>query len=142
MIGSPRSLSLSLMKIRFSSILGWTAVFLVSALTLFSAIMGFMPQTDPVAIEMGTKLGVTGLEMPLGIIKILIVALFVYPRTSTVGFVLMIGYYGGALATNITHGFTPAEYGMLYIVLGLLTLSAYVRNPELLTRIKGKPVIA
>lgn len=130
------------MKIRFSSFVGWTAVFLVSALTLFSAIMGFMPQTDPAAIEIATKMGVANFSMQLGITKILIVALFVYPRTSTVGFVLMIGYYGGALATNITHGFAPAEYGILYVVLGLLTLSAYVRNPELLTRIKGKPVIA
>ena len=130
------------MKIRFSSVVGWTAVFLVSALTLFSAIMGLMPQTDPVAIEMATKMGVADIGMQLSILKILIVALFVYPRTSTVGFVLMVGYYGGALATNITHGFAAAEYGILYVVLALLTLSAYVRNPELLTRIKGKPVIA
>ncbi len=130
------------MKIRFSSVVGWTAVFLVSALTLFSAIMGLMPQTDPVAIEMATKMGVADIGMQLSILKILIVALFVYPRTSTVGFVLMVGYYGGALATNITHGFAAAEYGILYVVLGLLTVSAYVRNPELLTRIKGKPVIA
>lgn len=130
------------MKIRFSSVVGWTAVFLVSALTLFSAIMGFMPQIDPVAIEFGTKLGVATIGLQLGIMKTLIVALFVYPRTSTVGFVLMVGYYGGALATNITHGFTLAEYGILYVVLALLTLSAYIRNPELLTRIKGKPVIA
>lgn len=130
------------MKIRFSSIVGWTAVALVSALTIFSAVMEFFPMTDPAMIAYATQLGVTDIAVQLGITKLIIVALFIYPRTSTVGFVLMIGYYGGALATHMTHGHTLPEYAMIVVVLALLTVSAYVRNPELLARIKGKPVVA
>lgn len=130
------------MSLRVSSVIGWICAGLVSALTIFSAIMEFIPITDPAMIEYATRLGVLDIAYPLGIAKLIIVALYLMPRTSTVGFVLMIGYYGGALATNITHGIPFAEYFMLLIVLALLTISAYVRNPELLSRLLGRSVPA
>ncbi len=55
---------------------------------------------------------------------------------------MMIGYMGGALATNLTHGFTNLEALPIYICLLLLTLSAWYRNPELVQRLLGKPVPA
>jgi len=67
---------------------------------------------------------------------------YVIPRTATVGFVLMVGYYGGALATNITHGFTVPEYAPILVALALMTVDAYLRKPELLWRIKGKTIVA
>lgn len=130
------------MNARASLIIGWICVGLVAALTLFSAIMEFIPVTDPAMIAYVERLGVGDIAYQLGIAKILLVILYVLPRTSTVGFVLMVGYYGGALATNITHQFTLPEYGMLLVVFLLMTIGAYVRNPELLTRLKGKPVMA
>lgn len=126
------------MKFSFPSIIGWTCVVLVSALTVFSAVMEFIPITDPATIDFATRLGVLDIAYQLGIAKLIITALFIVPRTSTVGFVLMVGYYGGALATNITHGFTPAEYSPILVVFVLLTISAAIRNPELLSRLKGK----
>lgn len=119
------------------TIVGWICVGLVAALTLFSAVMEFIPITDPAMVEFATRLGVIDIAYQLGVAKIILVLLYVLPRTSTVGFVLMVGYYGGALATNITHGFTPAEYAMLIAVLAVMTLGAYFRNPELLWRLKG-----
>jgi hypothetical protein len=136
-----RFLSPPSMKIRVSSIIGWISALLVSALTIMSAVLGFMPPTDPAMIEMAMKMGVTDFEMELSITKLIITILFLFPRTSTVGFVLMVGYYGGALATNITHGFTLAEYAPILIVFLLLTISAYVRNPELLSRLRGKAAV-
>ncbi len=121
-------------------ILSWICVGLVAALTLFSAIMEFVPITDPAMLDYATRLGVLDIAYPLGVVKIILVILYVLPRTSTVGFVLMVGYYGGALATNITHGFAFAEYFMLLIVLALMTIGAYVRNPELLWRVQGRSV--
>jgi hypothetical protein len=123
---------------RTSSVIGWICTGLVSALTIFSAIMEFIPVTDPAMIAYVEKMGVGPIAIQLAITKFIISALYLWPRTSTVGFVLMVGYYGGALATNITHGFTFGEYFMILIVLALLTLDAYLRKPELLYRLKGK----
>lgn len=104
--------------------------------------MEFVPMTDPVMIDYATRLGVLDIAVPLGITKLILVLLYLIPRTSTVGFVLLIGYFGGALATNITHGFPFADYAPLTIVLVLMTIDAWLRKPELLTRLMGRPVKA
>ena len=49
---------------------------------------------------------------------------------------LLIGYMGGALATNITHQMPVNTYAPIYIVFLLMTIGAYFRNPELLYRLK------
>ncbi len=126
-----------------SSIIGWMCVGLVTLWTLFSAVMNMLPlEGNQAGIDIATRLGVIDILFALGVVKIVLVVLYVLPRTSTVGFVLMVGYYAGALATNITHDFSVAEYSPLIVTLVVLTLGAYFRNPELLTRLKGKPVIA
>lgn len=127
------------MKLNPGKIIGWTTAILCAALTLFSGVMEFiMPMNDPAVVAFVTKVGITGMEYYLGAAKLIIGVLFLVPRTSTVGFVLMVGYYGGALATNITHGVPMAEYFPIVVVLGLLTISGYFRNPELVSRLKGK----
>ncbi len=130
------------MTSRVGSIVGWTCAIIVAAFTLFSAVMEFVPMTDPATLAFIAKLGVGDIAYQLGITKFILVLLYLLPRTSTVGFVLMIGYYGGALATNITHGFTLPEYSPILVAFVLMTIGAYFRNPELLTRLKGKPVVA
>lgn len=122
-------------KSRAGSIIGWTATILVVALTIFSAIMEFVPVTDPAMIAYVAKLGVGEIAYALGVAKFILVIIWLVPRTSTVGFVLMVGYYGGALATNITHQFAFPEYAMLIVVLALLAVSGWFRNPELKTRL-------
>ncbi len=134
------SLPLSLMSTRVGSVIGWICASLVALFTLFSAALEFMPVTDPVTAAFVEKLGITGMGLQLGITKIIITLLYLFPRTSTVGFVLIIGYYGGALATNITHGFTFMDTLPIYVVFALLTISAWFRNPELLARLRGKTV--
>lgn len=126
------------MKFRLFPIIGWISALLVAALTLFSAVMEFMPVTDPVTLGFIESLGVGDIAVQLGVTKIIITLLYLIPRTSTIGFVLMVGYYGGALATNITHGFTVDLYAPILVVFVLLTISAAIRNPELLSRMKGK----
>lgn len=123
------------MKNKAGSIIGWTATILVVALTLFSAVMEFIPVTDPAMIAFVERLGVGEIAYALGVTKFILVAIWLWPRTSTVGLVLMVGYYGGALATNITHQFAFAEYAMLVVALVLLAVSGWFRNPELKTRL-------
>lgn len=127
------------MKLRPLPIIGWISTILVAAFNMFAGVMKFVPVAPGSDAEiMGTKLGVMGIEHALGVLELIIVALFLIPRTSTVGFVLMIGYMGGALATNLTHGFSNMEAMPIYITFILLTVSAYVRNPELLSRLLGR----
>lgn len=129
------------MSPRTGTIIGWICALPVAAFNLFAAIMKFFPvEAGSQAEEFGRKLGTIGLERQLGVLELIIVALFLIPRTSTVGFVLMIGYMGGALATNLTHGFTHVEALPIYIILVLLTISAWFRNPELTARLRKKPV--
>lgn len=127
------------MQSRVGTIIGWTCAILVAAFSLFAAVMKFVPVVPgSPADEIGTRLGTHGFEYPLGVLEIIIIVLFLIPRTMTVGFVLMIGYMGGALATNLTHGFTHAEALPIYILFVLLAISAWFRNPELTARLRGK----
>lgn len=129
------------MSPRAGTIIGWICAIPVAAFNLFAGVMKFMPVTPGSPAEaMGQRLGVSGLEQGLGVLELIIVVLFLVPRTSTVGFVLMIGYMGGALATNLTHGFTHLEALPIYIIFVLLAISAWFRNPELVARLKGERV--
>ncbi len=128
------------MKKRTASIIGWICAILVGLLTIASAIAEFIPVTDPETLAFIQKLGVENITIQLGIVKLLLAAIYLIPRTSTVGFVLLVGYYGGALATNITHNFTLPEYAAILIVFVLMTIGAYFRNPELLYRLQGKKI--
>ncbi len=125
---------------KFGTIVGWTCAILVSAFTIFSAIMEFVPVTDPAMLAYIERLGVGDIAYQLGIAKFILVPLYLIPRTSTVGFVLMVGYFGGALATNITHQFPVVDYIPLIVLMIVMTIGAYFRNPELLSRLLGRPV--
>lgn len=119
------------------TIVGWVCALLVAALNLFAAVMKFVPQ-DPASegAKFMLQLGITPqLAHVLGVLEFVIVALFLIPRTSTVGFVLMVGYLAGVLATLLTHA---QDATPMYVALALVTVSAYFRNPELLWRAKGK----
>ena len=131
------------MTSKASSIIGWTCALLVAAFNAFAAVMKFVPvEPGSEAAVMMDRLGMTQLMTQLGILELIVIALYLWPRTSTVGVVLMTGYMGGALATNLTHGFSSMEALPLYISLILIAVSAWFRNPELATRLRGKPVIA
>lgn len=125
------------MTVRLSSVIGWICIGLVAAFFLFSAVMKFMPvEGNADAIAMQQSLGITGFVQGLGVLQLIIFVLYVWPRTSTVGFVLMVGYMGGVLATNLTHGFTQMEALPIYVTFAVMTLGAYLMNPELTKRLR------
>lgn len=132
---SPRT-----MTTRTSLIIGWICTVLVAAFNLFAAVMKFVPiAPGSPAEQMGQRLGTLGLEYPLAVLELVVLILFLVPRTSTVGFVLMVGYMGGVLATMLTHGITFAETAPIYVAFALLTASGYFRNPELTCRLFKRP---
>ena len=124
------------MKLRLTSIIGWTCTILVAALNIFAAVMKFVPVApgSPQDVMM-QQTGMNGLLHPLGVLELIIVVLFLVPRTSTVGFVLMVGYFGGVLATLLTHAQDPT---MASVALLLIAISGWFRNRELTARLLGK----
>lgn len=132
------------MSSKAGSIIGWICVILVAAYNLFAAGMKVFAPVAPgsEAEVFQERLGITGMTTQLGILEFIIVVLYVIPRTSTVGFVLMVGYTAGILANNLTHGLTHAEVLPVYITLVVITIGAWFRNPELTARVRGMPVVA
>ncbi len=131
------------MKSRAGTIVGWIATILAALFFTFTAVMKFIPiEAGSQAEEFMRRLGTSGIEPQLGILQIIILVLWLVPRTSTIGLVLMVGYLGGALATNITHGFTMLEAAPIHVLFLLLIISAWIRNPELKMRLMGKLVVS
>lgn len=103
-------------------IIGWTLSGLGAAFMLFSASGKFL---QPAGMEeMLAKLGWTMDQLrPIGVIEVACVVLFLIPRTSVLGAVLLTGYLGGATATHVrVHEpwFLPVLLGAVFwVALGL-----------------------
>ena len=83
----------------------------------------------PVAIEPTVALGyAANLVVPIGIIQFLCLVLYVVPRTAVLGAVLLTGYLGGAVASQLRAGNGAGQY-LFPIVVGALVWGAlWVRD--------------
>ncbi len=131
-------------------IFGWVLVVLLIAMHAM-ALMGKInpPAEGTPEYAMAAKLGMVGLEMPLLIVEVLTLLLFLVPRTSAIGAVLMIGYMGGVLATILTHDLNDPQAAVQVgrvaqsipgiVMLAFAAIAVWIRNPELAKRlVKGK----
>ena len=87
----------------------------------------------PPVVEAFAKLGYSiSLAIPLGIIEIACIVLYVIPRTSVLGAVLLTGYLGGAVATNLRTG-APLFSNVLFpVYVGVLLWGGlYLRDNAL-----------
>ena len=87
----------------------------------------------PPVAEAFAKLGYSiSLAIPLGIIEIACIALYLIPRTSVLGAVLLTGYLGGAVATNLRTG-APLFSNVLFpVYVGVLLWGGlYLRDSAL-----------
>jgi hypothetical protein len=67
---------------------------------LFDGIIHIM--RIPPVVEGFAKLGYPiGVAVPLGIIEVVCTILYIIPRTSVLGAILLTGYLGGAIASNL-----------------------------------------
>ncbi len=89
---------------------------------LFLTLDGVAKLIKPEPVVEGTlRLGYPeSVIVPLGIVLIACTVLYVIPRTSVVGAILLTGYLGGAVASHIrvgdpllTHAFFPIYFGLL-----------------------------
>jgi hypothetical protein len=118
-------------KIR--TIINWVLAGLVAFIFIGSAIGKLT--ADAKGLEDAAKFGLTGSTYTiLAIIELVAVALWLYPRTGVLGFLLLVAYMGGAIATHLEH----AQPLMAPIAISaFIWIAAVVRFPELTSRILG-----
>ena len=87
------------------------------------------------ALQMGASFGLSaGTYAVLGVIEILSVLLFLYPRTGILGTLLLSSYLGGAIATHLQHQ-QNIVFPMVFEA--VVWITAVIRFPELTGRIKS-----
>jgi len=92
---------------------------LVVLFLLFDSLIKVMKL--PPAIEGTTRLGYPeSLVFGLGLLELICVVLYVIPRTSIFGAILLTGYLGGAVATNLRAGNPLFTYILVPVYFGVL----------------------
>lgn len=108
----------------------WAGRILSVLPTLMLLMSGFMKLTKPPELVEGfAKLGWNdNLALGLGIVELVSTALYVIPRTSVLGAILLTGYLGGAIATHVRIG----DPFIAPVILGVVIwLGLYLRDARL-----------
>ncbi len=109
---------------------GWLLTALPALFLLLDGAMKLFKQSDSVkaTVELGYSESVI---VPLGAILLACTVLYLIPRTSILGAILLTGYLGGAVASHVRHEDPP--FHMLFpVVFGALIWGGLVlRNPRL-----------
>lgn len=102
---------------------------ILTALPAVLAIMSGLAKlsASPQVVEGLTKTGVIAYIQYLGIAEIIFAILFLIPQTSKIGFLLLICYFSGALATEISH---QGPIVAPIVILTGLFVAAFFKNKE------------
>ena len=123
------------MSTKVQRIIGWVMTALLEIMLIgLSGISKFME--FPGKKEMLDRMGISAdLLSRIGVVEIAVAILFLIPRTSFVGAILITGYLGGAIMTHLRIGdpwVFPVILGVfMWIALGL-------RNPVIFSLALGK----
>lgn len=112
---------------RWMTWLGWALTVLPSAMLILS---GGMKLAGGKMVTEGLERmsWQPGLAMPLGIVEIACTIIYLIPRTSVLGAILLTGYMGGAIATHISLEESFAFQAVFGIV---IWLGIFLREPRL-----------
>ncbi|MEI9943524.1 MAG: DoxX family protein [Chitinophagaceae bacterium] len=99
----------------------------LAAMTILSGI--FKLSGNKKLAETMATIGVAQYMPLLGIAEIVFALLFLYPPTRSIGFILLICYFSGALATDLSHK-RAVTAPLVFLI--LLFTTAYINNPGLL----------
>ena len=114
-------------------ITAWVLVGLLGALFIMSASMKLIGGAE--ASAMFSKYGLDGKEMLIGVGELLAVILFIIPKTSSLGVLLLSAHMGGAIATHMEHGEAFISQSIMLVV---LWFANWLRNPEMLASFTKK----
>ena len=112
--------------------LGWVATAIAALMLTASATMKFLFVSGRMTKDLGEGMAHLGipesLVLTLAIIEITCVILYLIPRTTVLGAILITGYLGGAVCTHLRVG--DAVFGPL--LPGILTwVGLYLRDPRI-----------
>ena len=121
------------MTAKTKNTIGWVLTAVIVLMMSASAIDKISGSAH--ALKMGASFGISsGTYSVLGIIEMLSVILFLFPRTGILGTLLLSSYLGGAIATHLQHQqniFFPVWIEVL------VWITAVVRFQELTLRIRN-----
>jgi hypothetical protein len=108
---------------------------LVTAFMIFDAVIHLMKPVT--VVQAFAQLGFPlGLAPVLGIIELVCVVLYVIPRTSILGAILLTGYLGGAIAIQLRVGNPFFSQSLFPVYVGLMVWGGiYMRDERLRTLI-------
>ena len=112
----------------------WAGYILSGLPVLFLLIDAVGKFVKPAAVVEGTQqLGYNeSVILPLGIILLASTIIYLIPRTSTLGAILLTGYLGGAVATHVRVGSPHFSHILFPVYLGImLWLGLYLREKRL-----------
>lgn len=119
------------MSKRIIKITGWLLTAVIGSLFSMSAFLKLTLSETAV-----TQAAIFGIDhssyVILGIIEIISLILFIFPRTGVLGTLLLASYLGGAIATHLQHQ-QPVITAVIIQV--ILWVTAVVRFPELKHRL-------
>jgi hypothetical protein len=110
-----------------STRMGWVFTVLAAAMFCMSASMKVIG--SPQVLQMFGHLGWQEASLlPLAVLEALCVLLYLIPKVSVLGGIILTGYLGGAIATHVRIG----EPVYLHVVIGLFIWGGlYLREPRL-----------
>jgi DoxX-like family len=111
----------------------WTGRILSGLMALFFVFdgVGHLMKPAPV-VEAFARLGYPlSASVGIGVLALVCTAIYVIPRTSTFGAILMTGYLGGAISTHVRAGSTLFETIFPVILGTLMWAGIYVRDAQL-----------
>jgi hypothetical protein len=104
---------------------------LVAAFLLFDAVLKLVK--PPFVVEGTVKLGYPAeVIVPLGVVLLVSTLLYLVPRTSPFGAVLLTGYLGGAIATHVRVGDPLASHVLFPVYVAVMVWGGlWLRDPRL-----------
>jgi hypothetical protein len=116
---------------RFTRWIAIAAQVMAAGIMLLGGIMNLTLQKP--FIDSALSLGLSSQQVSIvGAIALTCIALYLVPRTSVLGAVLISAYFGGAIALHFRNNDAPANFLRALGVCGLLWLPIYLRNPTLM----------
>ena len=112
----------------------WAGRIMSALPALFLLVDGIAKSAKPAPVVEGTvKLGYPEtVIVPLGIILLTCTIIYVIPRTSVLGAILLTGYLGGAVATHVRVGDPLFTHVLFPVYLGVLIWGGlYLRDDRL-----------
>lgn len=119
---------------KWMTITGWVLTGLFALFMLGASITPkfFMP--DIAAASMAATGWSSDKTLLLGVLELSCLVLVLFPRTALFGAVLMTGYFGGAIATNLRVDMPLFGYTLFAVYLGLVMWGGlWLRSPWLRT---------